>query len=160
MECLMRKLLITAMFVFALGCFTAASSAYAGGCNDCKPKCENKCKQDTCTSKCKPQCENKCKPSTCQYPAWDVPFHPYQNCFTGSGQMCDQGCGGGPLPCKRACITCETICTKHETTDPCTGCKSVDYCTETVCTELVRPTVIPWWFQASEGLPPVNVYSD
>lgn len=151
----MRKLVIAALIVFVLGCFSAASTADA--CDNCQAKCGSKCSQNTC-SKCETKCKPKC--NTCQYPAWDVPYHPYQDCFTGSGILCDQGCGGGTLPCKRQCITCQTICTKSETIDPCTGCKSVSYCNETVCVALQRPTVIPWWFAASEGQAPVNVYSE
>jgi hypothetical protein len=159
---MMRKVLVAALFVFTLACFAGAATAYAGGCGDkgcgkCEQKCESKCKscsQKTCTD-CKPKCESK---ATCQYPAWDVPCHPYQSCFTGSDRMCDTGCNGVDLPCKRSCDVCETVSRKIATVDECTGCTSVCYEHECVCTELMRPRVIPWWFQAGIGSPPVNIY--
>ena len=117
------------------------------GRGDCKPNC------DPCKPKCDP-CKPKCDPCC------PGPKHPYEECWTGSGLMCDTGCCGVALPCKRVCQDCETICKKIETKDPCTGCVSVEYVYETVCTEIVRPTVIPWWFQVSEGLPAENIYID
>ena len=53
----MRKLVVLALFVVALGCFFAAGTAYAGDCCS-KDKCV-KCKQDTCTT-CKTKCAGGC----------------------------------------------------------------------------------------------------
>ena len=182
----MRKLLVAALILFACVSFVAAGSAWAGDCGACKDKCVQ-CKQDTCTTcdkpckdkcepckpKCKPACESKCgkcKQDTCSTckPKCDQGCkkdcnrcggyeHPYQRCFTGTGMMCDTGCCNAPLICKRSCVDCETICKKIETTDPCTGCVTVEYVHETVCHELTRPRVIPWWFnEAGTG----NIYPD
>jgi hypothetical protein len=71
--------------------------------------------------------------------------------------MCDTGCCNAPLICKRSCVDCETVCKKVETADPCTGCVTVDYVYETVCHEMTRPRVIPWWFnEAGTG----NIYPE
>jgi hypothetical protein len=205
----MRKLIMAALVLFALGSFVAAGTAYAGDCGKCKdscvkckqdtcttcekpckskcepckpdcnkecckPKCKPdcqkdccardkcvKCKQDTCTT-CKPKCEKGCKQDCCK-PKCDPcqcgkgHGHPYECCFTGTGMMCDTGCCNAPLICKRSCVDCETICKKVETKDPCTGCVTVDYVYETVCHEVTRPRVIPWWFnEAGTG----NIYPD
>jgi hypothetical protein len=155
-------------------------------CEPCKPKCDtgckpkcDKCKQDTCST-CKPKCENKCdKCSPCKDKCGKCdsckpkcnkceaskdecgmcaggPRHPYEDCWNGTGMLCDTGCDTF-LPCKRECVTCETVCKEVKTVDPCTGCESVDYVTETVCHEIERPTVIPWWFnEKGDG----NIYVD
>ena len=60
--------------------------------------------------------------------------------------LCDTGCCTTYLPCKTCCISCETICKPIEKCDPCTGCMYTEYVYETVCHEVTRPTVIPWWF--------------
>lgn len=188
----MRKLVVAALILFALGSFVAAGSAWAGDCcgskdkcckqdtcttcakpckdkcEPCKPKCEpacepkcGKCKQDTCST-CKPKCETGCQKECCKPKADPCnrcggDEHPYQRCFTGSGMMCDTGCCNAPLICKRSCVDCETICKKVETADPCTGCVTVEYVHETVCHEMTRPRVIPWWFnEAGTG----NIYPD
>ena len=181
----MRKLMIAALFVLALGCFAGASIAYAGDC--CKPKCKyDLCKDDCCKPKCspckpkcnpckpkcdpcKPVCKPKCKP--CCEGKWVGDYnaccpprapqacytvdpctvgaykHPYEACWAGDGMLCDTGCCGTYLPCKTKCMTCETICKCVEVCDPCNPCKSkAKYVYETVCHEIERPTVIPWWF--------------
>lgn len=143
-------------------------------CEPCKPKCEPKCKQDTCSS-CKPKCESKCnkcspckdkcgKCDSCKPKCEDkcnmcktTKHHPYEDCFNGTGMMGDTGCCGTCLPCKRSCVECETVCKEVVTKDPCTGCESVEYVYETVCHELERPRVIPWWFnEKGDG----NIYLD
>lgn len=238
----MRKLIIAALFVFAVTCFAGASISYAADCckpkcsqdtcttckskcdNACKPKCEPckpkcepckpkcdpckpkcekkcdpckpKCKQDTCSpckpkcDPCKPKCEQSCKPkckTACCEGKWVGNFdaccppeapvqtvcidkcvdpcdpcaprfkHPYEQVWNGTGMLSDTGCCGTFLPCKRQGVDCETNCKKVETVDPCTGCVSVDYVMETVCHEIMRPTVIPWWFnEKGDG----NIYID
>jgi hypothetical protein len=58
----------------------------------------------------------------------------------------DTGCCNTWVPCKRSCVSCETVCRRVETCDPCGGCPRVEYVYETVCHEIERPDVIPWWF--------------
>ena len=71
--------------------------------------------------------------------------------------LSDTGCCGDWTPCKRVCTTCETVCKRVETKDPCTGCVKVEYVYETVCHEMERPRVIPWWFnEKGDG----NIYPD
>ena len=175
----MRKLIVAALFVFALACFAGASTAYAGDCckpkcNTCKPKCGDTCKPkcepckskcEPCKPKCKPVCKPKCNPCkpACEKPCKPVcapkceKRHPYEACFNGTGMMGDTGCCGNWMPCKRACVTCETVCKRVETKDPCTGCVKVEYVYETVCHEMERPRVIPWWFnEKGDG----NIYPD
>jgi hypothetical protein len=114
----------------------------------CKPKCEKKC--DKC-SPCKPKCEDRCNTCDTRY------HHPYEECYTGTGMLGDTGCCGEYLPCKRQCVTCETICKEVKTVDPCTGCEKVEYVYETVTHEVERPKVIPWWFnEKGDG----NIYPD
>jgi hypothetical protein len=61
--------------------------------------------------------------------------------------LCDTGCCGTYMPCKTSCVTCETVCKCVEICDPCDPCKTkVKYVYETVCREIKRPRVIPWWF--------------
>ena len=249
----MRKLIIAALFVFAVVCFAGANLAIADDCckpackqntctkeckpkcdpckpkcdpckpkcepkcDPCKPKCEPKCdpckpkcdpckpkcKQNTCTKECKPKCEPckpkcdpckpkcepcckpKCKPcgpggkwigdyNACcppEMPVQEVCIdncvdpcdpcaprykHPYEQCWNGHGMLCDTGCCGTFLPCKRKCVECETVCKKVETKDEC-GCVCVEYVYETTCHEITRPTVIPWWFNENgDG----NIYVD
>ena len=204
----MRKIVVTALVLFALGCFAGAGQALAGcntgKCGSCKSKCNSTCKSacNKCESKCntcKPKCNscnkcasgkskcgscNKCsKPkcgscSTCvdRTPCntwgggtwWNgdaccppemavqevcnhdtpcgckKPRHPYENCWNGTGMLCDTGCSAF-IPCKRKCVTCETVCKEVKCKDNC-GCEQVHYETETVCTEVTRPRTIPWWF--------------
>lgn len=152
-------------------CSTCKSKCKQDTCSTCKPKCKpacstakpcgkcDKCKQDTCTT-CKPKCKTGCQQDCCKSKCGDCcgeKHHPYESCFTGSSILCDTGCCNAPLICKRQCLDCETVCKKVETTDPCTGCVSVSYTYETVCHEVKRPRVIPWWFnEAGTG----NIYPD
>jgi hypothetical protein len=116
----------------------------------CKPKCKQhtctkscapKCKQHTCTKSCAPKCKPKCDPCAKPYK------HPYEACWHGDGMLCDTGCCGTYMPCKRPCMTCETVCKAVEVCDPCDPCGTkVKYVYETVCHEIKRPRVIPWWF--------------
>lgn len=140
-----------------------------GSCNTCKPKCSKPkcgcghkkgCCSDCCSRTpvatwgggswwngdacCPPDLDpvevcNHETPCGCKKPK-----HPYENCWNGTGMLCDTGCSAF-IPCKRKCVTCETVCKEVECTDAC-GCKQVHYETETVCTEITRPRTIPWWF--------------
>jgi len=179
----MRKFVYAALLIVAITCFAGASVAYAGDCcqpkckqhsctkcdkpcgeckhkcDSCKPKCEPcKPKCEPCKPKCepcKPKCESKCEDrcDTCKTEY----HHPYEDCFNGTGMLGDTGCCGTYLPCKRACVTCETKCKEVKTVDPCTGCEKVEYVYETECHELERPRVIPWWFnEKGDG----NIYPD
>jgi hypothetical protein len=203
----MRKLIITALVLLALGFVAGANSAYAAGCG-CKDKCgcEKKscCEQKSCTKcskcespckskcgckeKCAPKCSkgcgkcNTCRPMRCDcrphtsckdYDACCPPQagvqeiclddcavqsvkHPYELCFNGSGMLCDTGCCGVVLPCKRKCQVCHTTCKKVECADGC-GCPTVHYEYETTCEEIVRPRVVPWWFNDKGS---GNIYLD
>ena len=122
-------------------------------CDPCKPKCDPckpKCKQNTCTKSCAPKCDpckpkcDPCKPK-CSNKCGSCYEHPYAAMWRSGGMICDTGCcsGGFHIP---KCVTCETVCKCVETCDPCTGCTKVKYVHETVCHEIQRPNVIPWWF--------------
>jgi len=87
---------------------------------------------------------NNCGGGGCDWCS-GAPRHPYEQCWNGTSMMCDTGCCTAYLPCKRACQTCETVCKEIKTTD-CNGCPQVEYVYETVCHEVKRPTIIPWWF--------------
>lgn len=123
-------------------------------CEPCKPKCEPckpKCKQNTCTKPCAPKC-SPCKPkcdmgcgNPCKSKCGSCYEHPYAAMWKAGGMVCDTGCCSGGIHIPK-CVTCETICKCVETCDPCTGCTKVKYVTETVCHEIERPNVIPWWF--------------
>jgi hypothetical protein len=152
-------------------------------CESCKPKCESckpKCKQNTCTKcnkcdtckpkcdTCKPKCDGCCKPkcekscnpckskcnkcNKCNNCCED----PYAAMWKQAGMICDLGCcaAGFHIP---KCEVCETVCKTVETTDPCTGCTKVSYVSETVCHEIERPHVIPWWFNEKGA---GNIYID
>jgi hypothetical protein len=148
-------------------------------CSPCKSKCESKCNR--CTSKCADNWgggkwvdgyDACCPPEmgvkeicvdSCSYKGdgcgrcGSSYQHPYEQCWNGTGMLCDTGACGTFLPCKRQCVTCETVCKEVKSVDPCTGCETVEYVTETVCHELERPTVIPWWFnEKGDG----NIYVD
>jgi hypothetical protein len=143
-----------------------------GKCNSCKPKC-SPCKTGCggCKSKCKQECwggggswwkGDPCCPKTqgvkticldsCNScggggcgDCSGKPHHAYENCWNGSSYLCDTGACGTFQPCKRKCVTCETVCKEVEVKD-CNGCARTELRYETVCHELKRPTVIPWWF--------------
>jgi hypothetical protein len=125
-------------------------------CEPCKPKCESKCHK-CCKPKChkccgcENKCEDRCDMCKVKY------HHPYEDCYVGTGMLGDTGCCGVYLPCKRHCVTCETVCKEVKTCDPCTGCEKVEYVYETVTHEVERPRVIPWWFnEKGDG----NIYPD
>jgi hypothetical protein len=135
----------------------------------CTKSCEPKC-QSKCDTGCKPSCEKKCPKPCCAgrtvgcYDACCPPQaptmtqcvdkctagmykHPYEACWHGDGMLADTGCCGTYLPCKTKCVTCETVCKAVEVCDPCNPCGTkVKYVYETVCHEIMRPRVIPWWF--------------
>jgi hypothetical protein len=116
-------------------------------CHSCKPKCDP-CGESKCHSGCGNPCKQKC--GSCGY------VDPYANCFTTSSDLSAGGCCGGFGICHQACVTCETVCRRVETCDPCGGTR-VDYVYETVYHEIERPTVIPWWFnEKGDG----NIYPD
>jgi hypothetical protein len=214
----MRKLMLSALLMFALTTLIGAGDAWAGDCGCKKSKCSSGCKVkstcgkskcggcDTCKPKCsKPKCGgcDTCKPKcgSCKdkcscgpvYPkgspaggqwvecldACDPPtmvadeicvetwdpcvadacgqfHHPYEQVYNGSGMLCDTGCCGTYLPCKRKGVVCRTECKEVSCTDGC-GCKHVSYEYETTCEELKRPRVIPWWFNEAG---PGNIYLD
>ena len=102
----MRKLLVTALFIFAVMCFTGASASFAGDC------CTPKCKQNTCTKECKPKCD-PCKPK-CE------PCKP----------KCDP-CKPKCEPCKPKCDPCKPKCgpcCKQETCKPKPCCEKPMRC--------------------------------
>jgi hypothetical protein len=126
-------------------------------CHSCKPKCSpcadkcggcNKC--GGCKSKCG-GCEMKSKCGGCGFE------DPYAACATWSSNLCAGNCGDNTGVCKRSCVTCETVCRRVVTVDPCTGCTTVNYVTETVYHEIERPRVIPWWFNEKGA---GNIYPD
>jgi hypothetical protein len=144
-------------------------------CDTCKPKCDSckpKCKQNTCSKPCAPKCDtckpkcDSCKPkcspckSKCGNPCKNKCNSgcedPYAAMWRNGGMVCDTGCCGGGYHIPK-CVTCETVCKTVETTDPCTGCTKVEYVYETVCKELERPHVIPWWFNETGA---GNIYLD
>ena len=132
-------------------------------CDPCKPKCKCTCApccpgvwvsgwnpccppKGPCATICIDECNMcGCNPCCCgpQY------RHPYEMCWAGDGMLCDTGCCDAYLPCKTKCVTCKTVCKCVQVCDPCTCCPRVEYVYETICTEVKRPTVIPWWFSGA-----------
>jgi hypothetical protein len=121
-------------------------------CDPCKPVCEPKCSPPCAEGKFVGDYNECCPPSAprqrvvvddCTAKAYQ---HPYEACWAGDGMLCDTGCGTY-LPAKTDCVTCTTVCKTVEVCDPCNPCKTrVEYVYETVCKPIMRPTVIPWWF--------------
>lgn len=103
----MRKLILAALLLVALACFTGANMAYAGDCGGCKTKCHScKPKCDPCKPKCEP-CKPKCEPCKPKCEPCKPKCNPCKPkcdpCGEKKCNSCKPKCGN---PCKDKCGSC------------------------------------------------------